>query len=129
MAATEQDIKDLTGSSLADATVTPFLDAANCIIENVGTDCTDSLSTTCLDKATAYIGAHLLVTSNVGKGSLQLKREELDGRYTVEYLVSSIKTEGFMSTMFGQTANALLKGCLAELDKRPIKLVSIGSIS
>lgn len=125
-AATEAEVKAITGSTLADAAITPFLTAANCLIDNVG-DCGDNVTDACKTQAEAFLAAHLLTQSNVGSDSKQVQKESLRGKYSVEYLSAKAQGSGVLSTTFGETANMLMGGCLAELDKAPAFIKSIGS--
>lgn len=126
--ATEAEVKAITGSTLADAAITPFLTAAACIVEQVEGDCASGISDACVTQGEAFLAAHLLTSSSVGQASIQVAKESLRGKYTVEYLSSKAQGKGVLSTSFGETANMLLGGCLAELDKQPVSFHSIGSI-
>ena len=127
MSATPTQVRDITGSVLVDNAILPFLDAAACVMLRL-TDCTNSMSTACIDQAEAYLAAHLLTSSNVGKSSAQVSKESINGKYSVEYLAKSASGSGVLSTPFGETANVMLGGCLAQLDKTPTGLLSIGSL-
>lgn len=126
MAATADMVRAITGSTLLDAQIQPFLDVASCVMEQVS-ECTAKLSTTCKDQVEAYLSAHFLTTSEVGTASKQIRREELDGKYSVEYLTPFNLGNGVLGTQFGQTANMLAGGCLSQLDKTPISFNILGS--
>lgn len=126
-AATPTEVRDITGSTLADAAIQPFLDAAACAVGQVE-DCAVGVSDTCKTMAESYLAAHLLTTSTVGQSSATVKKESLRGKYSVEYLSGNATGQGVLGTTYGQTANMLLAGCLAELDKSPARIWSIGSI-
>jgi hypothetical protein len=126
--ATPADVKAITGSTLADGSITPFLTAAACIIASIEDDCAAHVTDACLTQAEAFLASHLLTSSNVGSDSKQVMKESLRGKYSVEYLSSKAQGSGVLSTTFGETANMLTGGCLAELDKSPINMLSIGSI-
>lgn len=125
MSISANDVIDITGTTLCNSKITPFIEDAECIIEKAE-ECT-TVTAKCKDRATTNLAAHYLVTSNVGKGSAAVKSEKLEDVYDVTYAQVEIKGEGVLSTSFGQKANALMNGCLVELDKRPISFVSIGS--
>lgn len=127
MTATVAQIKALTGSTLPDATVQIFLDVSLCMLDAIS-ECTAAVTEACLDNAAVYLGAHLLVTSTVGQGSAIVAREALGGKYSVEYLMPAASGEGILGTPYGRVANTLTRGCLAEQDKRPVGIYSIGSI-
>lgn len=127
MAITPAAVRGITGSALADGDIQPFIDAAGCIISQV-VGCMTSTALACKDQAEAYLAAHLLTTSPVGDASKQVRREELDGKYSVEYLTPFNMGDGVMSSQYGQTANMLTGGCLAQLDKTPVSFHSVGRI-
>lgn len=126
MATTAQEVKDITGSTLADAVIQPFIDAAECLID-AAAECTTATDA-CQDMAHTYLSAHLLVTSNVGKASAQVKREKLEDVYEATYSSNGGSGTDVLSTTFGETANMLMGGCLKELGKTPVDIISIGTI-
>jgi hypothetical protein len=126
MTVTPGDIRGITGSAVEDSSITPFIKAAGCMMEQIAT-CIVEFSDDCKDQIQTYLAAHLLVSSNVGKDSAPLKREMLLNEYEVEYIVSKGGT-GLLSTPFGETANMLSGGCLANLDKQPPSFHGLGSI-
>lgn len=126
MAVQPQDVKNITGSTVEDPVIQPFIDAANCLMERISEQMT-SVSDECVDQATAYLASHLFTTSNAGKDSALLKREMLLNEYEVEYIVSKGGT-GLLSTPYGETANMLTGGYLAQLDKTPPGFYTVGSI-
>ena len=118
MPASGDTVRSITGSTLTDLELQPFLDGADCIMGRVST-CTTSkgISDSCLDLAASYLASHLLSLSTVGKDSRTKKRETFEN-YTVEYAVSQVMGNGVMSTQYGQTANSIVGGCLQEVDKQ-----------
>lgn len=126
--ATPSEVKAITGSTLDDPAIAPFLTAASCIIGSIEDDCASWVTGDCLTQAEMYLAAHLLISSNVGEDSRTIAKESIRGIYSVEYLSSKMEGSGVLSTTFGKTANTLTGGCLAELDKQPINMLSIGSI-
>ena len=127
MTTTPSDVKAITGSTLTDGEIQPFLDAAACIMLQI-TECTANMTEACVDNIEAYLAAHLLVSSSVGKASAVVAKESLRGKYSVEYLSGKVDKGGVLSTTYGQTANMMSGGCLAELDKTPARFVSLGSL-
>lgn len=125
MATTPDQVRGITGSKLEDSIIQPFVTAAGCIMLRVA-DCTASMTDDCVDVAETYVAAHLLTITPIGKGSGTIIKETLNGEYSVEYLVSSVSKGGILSTQYGQMANTMLGGCLAELDKAPVSFHSIG---
>ena len=127
MTTTPEDVKAITGSTLSDEAIQPFVDVAGCIMLQI-TDCTESMTQSCIDSIETYLASHLLVSSSVGKASATITKESLKGKYSVEYLSTKIEKGGVLSTSYGQTANMMSGGCLAELDKSPVYFRSIGTI-
>lgn len=112
------EVKAITGSTLDDAVIQIFIDAASCIIDQIEA-CTigKGISSDCLVKAETFLAAHLLSLSGVGQTSGIKKRETFEN-WTVEYAISSFSGTGVMSTPYGMSANSLTGGCLQEVDKR-----------
>ena len=127
MAITPDDVKAITGSKLGETAIQPFIDAAACIMLQI-TDCTANMTAACVDSVEAYLASHLLVSSSVGKSSAAISKESLRGKYSVEYLSTKMDKGGVLSTTYGQTANMMSGGCLAELDKSPTRFISLGSL-
>jgi len=125
MTATASDVKDITGSTLDDAVIEPFISAANCILLRIDEVIVD-MATGCRDHLEAYLAAHLLTISNVGGSSALVAKESLRGKYSVEYLMPKGTGTGVLGTPHGQTANAMSGGYLAGLDNTPISFNSIG---
>jgi hypothetical protein len=125
--ATPDQVKALTGSALEDASIDPFLAAASCVMLQVVDDCAANITDECKTQAEAFLASHLLISSNVGNDSRSVAKESLRGKYSVEYLAPGARGTGVLSTTYGQTANMILGGCLAELDKQPTNMFSIGS--
>jgi hypothetical protein len=126
MAITPDEVRAITGSTLTDDEIQPFITAAGCLLGRV-TDCMGFSEGDCYDQTEAYLSAHLLVSSNIGKDSAPLKREMLLNEYEVEYIVSKGGT-GILSTPFGETANMLSGGCLVNLDKIQPSFHGLGCI-
>jgi hypothetical protein len=127
MTATAQQVKDITGSELADEAIEPFLFAAQCFMERISEE-TTSMTEVCLDVATAYLAAHLFTSSTVGVASRTIAEESLRGKYSVKYLTPMGQGRGILGSVYGETANAMTGGALAQLDKDPVNMFSIGSI-
>ena len=127
MATTPSTVRSITGSELIDSSIVIFIDTAEIIVGDL-TYYTASMTTAKIDLGTAYLAAHLLVSSGVGKDSATITKESIRGKYTVEYLSAKISGTGILSTQYGQTANTIFGGSLAELDKTPVRFVSVGSL-
>lgn len=128
MAATPDDVRDLTGSTLTDPQIQPFVDAAACIMERAAACITrQGVTAACQDRAQAFLAAHLLTLSTVGQsGGSGVKRRETFENYTVEFVVGSYSGSGIMATPYGQAANSITGGCLQEVDKRPLQICFFG---
>lgn len=127
MAVDGDKVRGITGSTLDNTAIQPFIDASACFMEQIS-DCTESMTTACVENAQAYLASHLLTSSTVGQASAAIKQESLAGKYSVTYLAASATGQGVLSTPYGQAANAMVRGCLAQLDKNPTNILSIGSI-
>ena len=127
MATTPSTVRSITGSELIDSSIVIFIDTAEIIVGDL-TYYTANMTTAKIDLGTAYLASHLLVSSGVGKDSATITKESLRGKYTVEYLSAKISGTGILSTQCGQTANTIFGGALAELDKTPVRFVSVGSL-
>lgn len=128
MAATGDQVRAITGSTLDDAALQPFLDAAACILERIeGCTTAKGVTTSCLDQAEAWLAAHLLTLSTVGQAAgTGVKKHETFENYTVEYVVGSYSGSGIKATSYGNTANELTGGCLQEADKTPFQVCFFG---
>lgn len=111
-------VKLITGSSLDDSVIDVFINAANCIINQIE-PCTigKGIPDECLVDAETFLAAHLLTRSSVGQSSGALKRETFE-KYTAEWAQNAGTGTGVLSSGYGEDANALTGGCLQEVDKR-----------
>lgn len=124
---TPEEVREILPSEtqLTDAQIQAAIDAAKCVVDNMAvSSCGEDLSDTCLDQILKYLSAHFAAGT---ENTLSLSSESSD-----ECCKTSVKYgfkfgEGVMGTPFGQTANTLSCGCLAEFDKQPVNLFSIGS--
>ncbi len=114
------DVRKITGSKADDSTIQIFVDTAQCILDSISACTSDkNISDECLEKALAYLAAHLLVSSGAGNSDTgKVKKKESFENYSVEYAMGSIEGQGIMSTTYGQSANAITQGCLQEVGKR-----------
>jgi hypothetical protein len=124
--ASADDVRALNGSTLGDTAIAPFLQAAGCVLDSLAT-CTASKNITadCLTTASAWLAAHLMAVSGVGADT-RVKESERFENYTVKWAMSQSTGQGVKSTNYGQTANMLTMGCLAEADKSPAMICSFG---
>ncbi len=124
MAATGDNVRAITGATLDDTALSPFLTSADCVMTSIEY-CTGELTDACKDMAAAYLASHFLSLSAIGKEIRTIKRESFEN-YTQEYFLSMAKGQGILSTSYGQTANTLLNGCLHEVDKQPALVAFFG---
>lgn len=124
--ATAEQVKAITGSTLGDTSIDPFLTVAACVMANIS-PCLVSKGVTadCITEAEAWLAAHLLSVSGVG-GDTRVKKREKFENYDTEWATSQLQGQGVKSTHYGQTANMLTMGCLAEADKSPALICSFG---
>jgi hypothetical protein len=116
--ATGSDVRGITGVSLDDAALDPYLTAAQCSIDlAVSRGCGADVTDECKTKAHAYLASHLLATSGNGQEAMQKKSERFEN-YAETYAVNSGSGSGVLSTGYGESANMLMGGCLVELMKR-----------
>lgn len=111
-------------TGLTDSQIQAAIDAATCLVDQMAaTSCGEDLSDACLTQIETYLAAHFAaVTDN----TLSLSSEKdpcCGGSATYGFKFG----EGIKGTPFGQTANTLSGGCLAEFDKSPVGIFSIGS--
>lgn len=112
-----------TGNQLTAAQINAAIAAATCVIDQVEAGCGSDLTDACLTQAEMYLAAHYAaVTDNTL--SLRSEKSACGGSVTYGFEFG----EGIKGTPFGQMANTLTGGCLAEQDKQPVGLFSIGSI-
>lgn len=95
--------------------------AASCSVDAIALNCPE-LSEACLKQVELYLSAHYAAST---ENTLSLSSEK-DGCCDSSVVYGFKFGTGVMGTPFGQTANTLSQGCLAELDKRPISFNSIG---
>ena len=116
----------LPSSSLLDCPqIQAAIDAANCVVDRAVLGCAGHLSDSCLTMMEVYLSAHLAAVS---ENTLSISQESDPcggGKVTYGFKFG----EGIKGTPFGQTANFISGGCLAEFDKQPVDLFSIGKIS
>lgn len=128
MAATIAQVRAILPAWTADPIITDdqiqaAIDAAACALERVSV-CMSQLSAVCQDIVCAYLAAHFVAVTH---NSLSLVSETdpcSGGKQTFGFKFG----EGIKGTPYGQAANTISGGCVAELDKMPVRFVAIGSI-
>jgi len=110
-------------TSLTDAQIQAAIDAAVCIVDEAAVSCSSHLSDDCLLQVETYLAAHFAaVTENTL--SLSSEKDACTGSSATYGFKFG---EGIKGTPFGQMANTLSNGCLAEFDKQPVNFFSIGT--
>lgn len=112
-----------TATSLTDAQITAAIDAATCVVDQIVIGCGSHLTDACLLQVETYLAAHYAA---VTENTLGLSSEK-DACTGSSVVYSFVFKEGVKGTPFGQMANTLSSGCLAEQDKQPVNLFSIGT--
>lgn len=110
-------------TTLTDPQIQAAIDAATCLVDQIAAGCASDLSDDCLLQIETYLSAHFAaVTENTL--SLQSEKDPCCGGSATYGFQFGL---GIKGTPFGQMANTLSGGCLAEYDKTPVNLFSIGS--
>lgn len=125
--ATPEEVRDITGSTLTDSAINPFIMAASCQIEKlVASGCVDDITDECLASAETFLAAHVMVGTGAGeKGGGGIKTEEKFENYSVKFQ-RTMEGQGVLATSYGVTANSLVSGCLVEFDKRKTNIFFFG---
>ena len=123
---TEADVRAILPAStaLTTAQIDAAIAAATCVVDQAALGCSDHLTDECLKQVETYLAAHFCaVTENT-----LTKSSEKDACTGSSVSYGFEFGEGVKGTPFGQMANTLSGGCLAEQDKQPVNLFSIGTI-
>lgn len=112
-----------TETTLTEAQINAAIAAAKCVVDQISIGCASDLTDDCLTQIHIYLSAHFAaVTENTL--SLKSEKDPCGGSATYGFQFG----KGIEGTPFGQMANTMSAGCLAEQDKQPTGIVSIGSI-
>lgn len=124
--ATIADVRAILPSTtgLTDAQIQGAIDASTCIVDQIEAGCGSNLTAECLKQVEIYLSAHYAAGSELTL-SLSSEKDACTGS-TATYGFKF--GEGIKGTPYGQMANTLSGGCLAEFDKQPVRLFAIGSI-
>ena len=122
-----QEVVAINGSTLLEPAINAFIGAASVVIDAVEASCGVTLAQDALKQSEVWLTAHLMAVSKVGQADgVGVKKNEKFEQYSVEWATSVGTGTGVMSTNYGQTANTLTQGCLAEMDKRQFSMFSVG---
>lgn len=125
MAATKLLLTDLQkflpNSNLTDDQLNMAINASFCIVQQLETGCGSDLSDECLTSIQLYLSAHFATVMNPGISVSETKFENSSKKFNV-----GKQGTGILGTPYGQTANTLSNGCLAQIDMNPSGLFVIG---
>ena len=93
--------------------LTPWIEAASCIVDTLNAQCGATLSDAILTKIELWLSAHYVSSISPTESS-----ESFEG-WSKTYNVGSTSETGILSDIYGRTANALSGGCLQQLEKVP----------
>lgn len=112
--ATAADVTAIKDTTVSDAVIlSAYIAAATLVVDGIAAGCGSDLSDDKLKQGEIWYSAHLLSVSL----SPVIVKEKFEG-WSQENQVGGTDGTGVMSTIYGQTANTLLNGCLVEEDKR-----------
>lgn len=122
---TESDVRVILPehTTLTDPQIAAAIAAATSMVDRIAAGCASDLSTADLTQVELYLSAHFAAAT---ENALTMKSEKnpvCGGSATYGFQFG----EGVKGTPYGQMANTLSGGCLAEYDKQPAGLFSIGS--
>ena len=112
-----------TSTTLTDPQIQAAIDAATCVVDQIALGCAGHLNDDCLVQVETYLSAHFAA---VTENTLTLHSEK-DACSDSSVSYGFKFGDGIKGTPFGQMANTLSGGCLAEQDKQPVNLFSIGT--
>ena len=127
MAITPDDVRTIlpADTQLTDVQIQAAIDAAECIVSQFALSfCGMTYSEACLDQIRIYLSAHFAA---VTENTLSLSSESSDDCCKSAVSYGFKFGDGMKGTPFGIMANTLSGGCLAEWDKQPANLFSVGS--
>lgn len=108
-------------TQLTDAQITAAIGAATVMVDRIAAGCADDLTATELLQVETYLAAHFAAGT---ENALTVSSESSGCGGTANYGFKF--GTGVLGTPFGQMANMLSNGCLAEYDKQPTGMFSIG---
>lgn len=115
------EVKVIKPTDLTDPVVQIWIDAANTIL-TAAIGCIGS-DEALLTQIELFLSAHFIELLEPGSGS-RIKREKTED-LEIEYAIKEVADE-ISETVYGRAANKLSRGCLKNLDKASIALISVG---
>jgi len=109
-------------TSLTDPQIRASIDAATCLVDRI-VNCAQ-LTDACLLQVEIWLSAHYASATEQMLALISETDACSGGSAVYGFKVG----DGIKGTPYGQRANALSGGCLAELDKQPTNLLSIGCL-
>lgn len=100
--------------SSAIACYDPFIKASTLVVDALSARCTDIADST-LEQIEIYLSAHFSSTADT-----PIKRQKFENAEK-EFAIGQLGT-GVLSTTYGQMANMLSGGCLADMDKQDARV-------
>lgn len=124
--ATEDHVRNIlpSDSNLTTVQIVAAISAATCVVDQLESGLCSHLNQQCLLEIERYLAAH---NAAVSENTLSLSAEK-DGCSETSATYGFKFGEGIKGTPFGQTANTISGGALAEMDKQPVRMFSIGNI-
>lgn len=111
------------GVTLTDPQLNAAINAAACLVDQIATGCGEDLTAACLMQIERYLAAHYAAATEITLSLVSESDPCSGGKAVYGFKLG----EGIKGTPFGHMANTLSGGCLAEFDKKPVNLFSIGS--
>lgn len=119
---TASEVKSIVPSTvLTDPQIDVVIIAANVMVNKIASNCAKNLTGDELTQTELYLSAHLVSVSDPGSSVKQVTFENASRTFN-----SAVSGSGILGTPYGQTANALSGGCLAQIDKRPSFVLAVG---
>lgn len=110
-------------TQLTDEQIQAAINAAKCVVDAIAaSDCGSSLNDDCLTQVHIYLSAHFAA---VTENTLSVSSETdpcCGGSVTYGFKFG----EGYLGTPYGQRANTLSQGCLAEQEKPKLSMFIAG---
>lgn len=120
---TVADVRVLVTTTKSDANVQLIIDVASRQVDRLSaTSCGSRLDAETLTDVELYLSAHMLSATTLDSTKKQSEKFE---NYSVTY-AKAMTGKGIEGSEYGQIANMLSGGCLAEMDKRQATLFFAG---
>ena len=123
---TPNEVRAISGSDALDPVINAFACAAAAILGNVA-GCMEAAGITPkqIDNACTWLTAHLMAQTPAGSDTLLVAEERFEN-YMEKRAIAGFTQSGIKGTAYGDTANALTGGCLAEAEKTAAQIGFFG---